>query len=242
MLTLDATNARIPNSEKYCTVPIVVPKMCTVKQSYNTHSNSQYLVSPSLLPLVQMGVLSTGLHKWVPKRYILRYVLYSIFGFKQQQNTDCSSLKDCQHFFGGVCTFCQANLKHLKLKHSYAPIPVIIHPRVRTPSSGQFREPVKDGADAGVDTGKARHPALLAPADQSQQLVVGPGPPRAHCSKRQQQQIVWIVFLHLSLQLVFTLFLGQAHTWLWSNFQTKCVLHAMLIAQYRRRYTNSKDQ
>ena len=73
MLTLDATNARIPNSEKYCTVPIVVPKMCTVKQSYNTHSNSQYLVSPSLLPLVQMGVLSTGLHKWVPKRYYLRY-------------------------------------------------------------------------------------------------------------------------------------------------------------------------
>ena len=85
-----------------CTVPIVVPKMCTVKQSYNTHSNSQYLVSPSLLPLVQMGVLSTGLHKWVPKRYYLRYVLYSIFGFKQQQNTDCSSLKDCQHFWWSV--------------------------------------------------------------------------------------------------------------------------------------------
>ena len=71
MLTLDATNARIPNSEKYCTVPIVVPKMCTVKQSYNTHSNSQYLVSPSLLPLVQMGVLSTGLHKWVGTQKIL---------------------------------------------------------------------------------------------------------------------------------------------------------------------------
>ena len=42
---------------------------------------------------------------------------------------------------------------------------------------------------------------LKAPADQPQQLVVGPGP--AHCLKRKEQQIEhrpgWIVFLILSL-------------------------------------------
>ena len=103
-----------------------------------------------------------------------------------------------------ICIYCRRQKEEDQDHNNNNNIAGAHHPfALSSPSLGKFREPVKDGADVGVDFGDARHTALHAPADQPQQLVVGPGPPPAHCSKRKQQQIehkpVWIVFLILSL-------------------------------------------